>query len=203
MMMNEPQTPAGSEPSSAEQAAAEETANKQQEAPTEVAPDLSVERIAGLLEDDRDKADSHWDQLLRARAELENERRRFQRDLENAHKFGLERFALELLPVKDSLELGLSATGEGQDLAKVREGVELTLKMINAAFQKFGIHEVDPAGQRFNPELHQAMSATETDQVEPNTVVAVYQKGYLLKERLLRPALVVVAKAPSRGEHGA
>jgi molecular chaperone GrpE len=163
---------------------------------------LSAEQLAGLLEDARAKADDHWNQLLRARADIENERRRLQRDVENAHKFGIEKFALELLPVKDSLELGLASAAEGADAEKLREGMDLTLKMLRGALEKVGISELDPGGEKFNPELHEAMTTQETGEVEPNSVVTVYQKGYLLNGRLLRPALVVVSKAPASSAPG-
>jgi molecular chaperone GrpE len=201
-MVDQPQTPPEPLSSRPEPAQGEGTSEVAQAA-AEPETELSTQQLSGLLEDARAKADAHWDQLLRARADLENERRRAQRDLETAHRFGLEKFALELLPVKDSLELGLSASGEAPNLEKLREGVELTLKILGAAFDKFGIAEVNPAGERFNPDFHQAMSAVETDKAEANTVVTVYQKGYLLNERLLRPALVVVAKAPSTDEGNA
>lgn len=160
-----------------------------------------VEDLQLQLEDARAKADEHWNQVLRAQAELENARRRAERDVENAHKFALEKFAGELLPVKDSLEMGLAAVeGEGDEkLTKLREGTELTLKMLTAAMEKFGISEVNPQGEAFNPELHQAMTMQETGEVPANTVTAVMQKGYTLNERLLRPAMVMVAKAPSGG----
>jgi molecular chaperone GrpE len=192
------QSPTPPESSSPELSAAGEQPDAGQEPLAQGAPELSAEQLSGLLEDARAQADAHWDQLLRARADLENERRRFQRDLEAAHKFGLEKFALDLLPVKDSLELGLAAAAaDGQEVGRLREGMELTLKMMRTALEKFGITEVDPVGERFNPEFHQAMSAMETDNAEPNTVLTVYQRGYLLNDRLLRPALVVVARAPS------
>jgi molecular chaperone GrpE len=150
-----------------------------------------------LLEDARAKADQHWDQLVRVQAEFENSRRRAERDVENAHKYALDRFAQELLPVRDSLELGLAAaSGDEPSLDKLREGTEMTLKLLTGAMEKFGIHEVDPRGQPFNPELHQAMSLQPTAEQPANTVVAVMQKGYTLNERLIRPAMVVVAKAP-------
>jgi molecular chaperone GrpE len=196
-MVDQPQTPPepmSSQPEPAEGLGASGAAYT---AAVEPETELSAQQLAGLLEDARAKADAHWDQLLRARADLENERRRAQRDLESSHKFGLEKFVLELLPVKDSLELGLSVSAEAQNPDKLREGMELTLRMMAAAFEKFGIVELNPVGERFNPDFHQAMSAVETDKAEANTVVTVYQKGYLLNERLLRPALVVVAKAPS------
>jgi molecular chaperone GrpE len=164
----------------------------------------SPEELALLLEDARGKADEHYSQLLRTRAELENLHKRSERELENAHKFALEKFLLELLPVRDSMEMGLTAAEDDNvDPAKLREGMELTLKMMAAAMEKFGIKSVYPEGEKFNPELHQAMSMQEVPDVEPNTVVNVVQKGYQLNERLVRPALVIVstgAKAPDRGK---
>jgi len=156
----------------------------------------SKEELQLLLEDARNKADDHWNRVLRLQAELENLRKRSQRELENAHKYALEKFVQELLPVKDSLEMGLAAAneGDGESAAKLREGMELTLKMLQAALEKFGVKEIDPQGQPFDPELHQAMSTVESDDAEPNTVVTVMQKGYLLNDRLIRPAMVVVAK---------
>ncbi len=154
--------------------------------------------LTRLLEDARGKADEHWDQLIRTRAELDNLRKRHQRDLENAHKFSLERFAQELLQVWDSLELGhLAALDEQANVEKLREGTELTLKLLSDVMNKQGIEQIDPQGESFNPEFHQAMSMQERDDVAPNTVVAVVQKGYLLNSRLLRPAMVMVSKAAS------
>jgi len=152
--------------------------------------------LSGMLEDARNKADEHWNQCLRLQADLENQQKRAARDLENAHKFALEKFAQELLPVRDSLEMGLSAFVEHDAEAdKLREGVELTLQMLTGALEKFGITEVDPQNEPFNPEFHQAMSMQERDDVAPNTVVTVVQKGYLLHERLIRPAMVIVSSA--------
>ena len=156
--------------------------------------------LHALLEDARGKADEHWDQCLRLQADLDNLRKRAERDVASAHKYALERFAAELLPVRDSLEMGLAAfAAEGADPEKLREGVELTLQMLTSAMGKFQIQEVNPQGERFNPDFHQAMSMQERDDVEPNTVVTVVQKGYLLNERLLRPAMVIVSKAPDAG----
>lgn len=170
------------------------------------------EEISLMLEDARAKADEHWNQLLRANAELENTRKRARQDVENAHKFALEKFALELLPVKDSLEMGLAAastdtedsTGkeEGETAAQLLEGTELTLKMLSSAMEKFGIVEIDPSGEPFNPDTHQAMSMQESEEHEPNTVMMVMQKGYQLNERLIRPAMVVVSKAVSKEKEG-
>ena len=154
--------------------------------------------LTQLLEDARSKADEHWDQLMRTRAELDNLRKRSQRDLEQAHKFALERFSQELLQVWDSLELGHQAAQDEQaDVQKLREGTELTLKLLSDVMSKHGIEQIDPDGETFNPEYHQAMSVQERDDVAPNTVVAVVQKGYLLNGRLLRPAMVMVSRAGS------
>ncbi len=153
-------------------------------------PDLEME-----LREARDEGASHLNDFLRARAELENLSKRSTRDIENAHKFGLERFMTELLPVKDSVELGLNAAGGGETAAQnLREGLMLTLKLFDAASEKFGLQEVNPDGQSFDPEYHQAMSIQEAVGVEPGTVVTVVQKGYLLNGRLLRPAMVIVAQ---------
>jgi molecular chaperone GrpE len=154
--------------------------------------------LTRLLEDARNKADEHWDQLMRTRAELDNLRKRHQRDLENAHKFALERFSQELLQVWDSLELGHQAAQDKQaDVQKLREGTELTLKLLTDVMNKQGVEQIDPQGESFNPEFHQAMTMQERDDVPPNTVVGVVQKGYLLNGRLLRPAMVMVSKTAS------
>lgn len=153
--------------------------------------------LTGMLEDARSKADEHWNQCLRLQADIENLTKRAERDVANAHKFALERFAQDLLPVRDSLEMGLSASRqENTDPEKLREGVDLTLQMLTGALEKYGIVEVNPQNEAFNPEYHQAMSLQERDDVAPNTVVTVVQKGYLLNERLIRPAMVIVSKAP-------
>ncbi|HNW78918.1 MAG TPA: nucleotide exchange factor GrpE [Candidatus Competibacteraceae bacterium] len=142
------------------------------------------------------KADEHWKLYLGAHAEMENLRKRAEREVQNAHKFALERFFSELLPVRDSLELGLAAASENVDVTQLRAGVELTLRQLAAAMEKFGARDVNPAaGVRFNPAEHEAMAMVPTDQAEPNTVVQVVQKGYSLNERLIRPAKVLVAQA--------
>ena len=138
------------------------------------------------------KAEEHHDAWLRAKAETENVRRRAQEDIAKASKFAVERFARELLAVKDSLEAALAA--EAPSVESMRAGTELTLKQLVAAFEKSSLTEVNPQGEKFDPHFHQAISMIEADQ-EPNTVVSVLQKGYLLADRVLRPALVVVAKA--------
>lgn len=183
-----------------------EKENGQETTSVDEAGDIAVETEAGtadlaaLLEDARGKADAHWDQCLRLQAELDNLRKRAERDLANAHKFALERFAAELLPVRDSMEMGIAAfDAEGSDVNKLREGVDLTLQMLASAMAKFQIQEVNPANEPFNPEFHQAMTLQERADVAPNTVVTVVQKGYLLNDRLLRPAMVIVSKAPAQG----
>lgn len=143
----------------------------------------------------QNKAEEHWNAYLNARAEADNIKKRAERDVQNAHKFGLDKFVNELLPVKDSLELGISATEDTADIDKIKEGSELTLKMLVAALEKFGVQEVDPLGEKFNPDLHEAMAMQPAADKEPNTVLQVIQKGYVLNERLVRPALVIVAQA--------
>jgi molecular chaperone GrpE len=153
------------------------------------------------LETVRQKAEDNWQLALRSKAELENLRKRTQRDIENAHKYGLERIAAELLAVRDSMELGLNTAEEGiDDLAGLKEGLSLTLKMLIQVMQKFGITEINPEHEKFDPGLHQAITMQESDKLEPNTVISVLQKGYRLQDRLLRPALVTVAKAPDKNQ---
>jgi molecular chaperone GrpE len=156
----------------------------------------SAEDLSQLLEQARAKADEHYEQMMRAHAELENLKRRHERDLENAHKYALDKFVAELLGVWDSLELGHSAAqDENADVQKLREGTELTLKMLSDAMGKFGVEQIDPMNQPFDPELHQAMSMQPRADVPANTVVAVVQKGYRLNGRLVRPAMVMVSQA--------
>ncbi len=141
------------------------------------------------------------EQVLRLKAEMENLRRRSAREVENAHKYALERFVQELLPVIDSLEMGRDAVmAEGATLAKLQEGTDLTLKMLLSTIEKFGIKAVHPEGEPFDPELHQAMSMLESSEHAPNTVMNVMQKGYLLNDRLVRPAMVVVSKTSAEAE---
>jgi molecular chaperone GrpE len=158
----------------------------------QAAPDAGELTI--LLEDARARADEAHDQLLRMRAEMENMSRRQAKELENAHKFALDNFVRELLQVRDSLELGYAAALEPDaDVTKLREGTELTLKLLSDVMAKFGVERIVPEGEPFNPEYHQAMSMQPRSDVPPNTVVAVIQSGYLLNGRLVRPALVMVS----------
>ncbi len=161
----------------------------------------SDEHLQQQLEEAEAKAKENWDQLLRVKAEQENLRRRHEREVENAHKYALERFVQDLLPVIDSLEMGAeAAASEGATLEKVREGTELTLKMLLSTIEKFGIQAVHPEGEPFNPEYHQAMSMLESPEHAANTVMNVMQKGYTLNERLIRPAMVVVSKGETATE---
>lgn len=163
----------------------------------------TVERLTAECEAARTTAEENWNQFLRARAELENQHRRSQRDLEQAHRYAIEKFANELLGVRDSLEMGASAAQEAHvDVAKFREGTELTLKMLNQIMEKFDIHEINPQGERFDPGKHEAMAAQESVEHDPNTVIHVVQKGYLLSDRLLRPALVIVSRPDSNRPSG-
>jgi len=139
------------------------------------------------------------EQMLRAQAEMQNVRRRAELDVEKAHKFALEKFVKELLPVADSLEKAVEST-EGQEssgelVASIREGVEMTLNLFMNSLKKFNVAQVNPVGEPFDPQLHEAMSMVPAPDAEPNSVVAVVQKGYTLNERLVRPAMVVVAQA--------
>jgi molecular chaperone GrpE len=136
------------------------------------------------------------DEILRLRAELDNQRKRAQRDVEAAHKYANERFVQELLPFKDGMDLGLKAAQSATDIDSLREGVALSHKQLDDFFEKTGIRTIDPVGERFDPEFHQAMTMEESSAVAPGCVLRVMQRGYLLNDRLLRPALVTVARAP-------
>ena len=182
---------------------AEEQANggEQTEAIDEAA-EAEVEEAAAEpdpLAELQAKADENWDRYLRTAAELENVRKRAARDVDNARKFALERFASELLAVRDSLEMGL-AHEEAADAAQLRAGSEATLKQLIATMEQAGITEVNPEGEPFDPEVHEAMTMQPSADVEPGSVLTVFQKGYLINGRLLRPARVVVAAPPEEGE---
>jgi len=180
-----------SENNVAEDVVEQTTSNSEEQAGSE-----DVEQLKKQLSAAEKKAEEHWDKAVRATAEMENLRRRTQKDIENAHKYALEKFAKELLTVLDSLELGIqAASSDHPEVVKLREGSELTKKQLESVFSKFNIEVIDPLGQPFNPELHQAMSTQPSSDVEPNTVINVFQKGYLLNGRLIRPAMVVVSKA--------
>lgn len=160
-------------------------------AATDAAAGAAPAESDALLAEAHAKVAELQESFLRAKAETENVRRRAQDDLAKAHKFAIESFAEHLLPVADSLEAALADTTG--DLAKVREGVELTLRQLRGALEKGRVQVIDPVGEKFDPHRHQAISMVPAEQ-EPNTVVAVLQKGYTLAERVLRPALVTVAQ---------
>jgi molecular chaperone GrpE len=159
------------------------------------APGAEMERqepgVEQRLREAELNAQEHHDAWLRARAEADNIRKRSQTEIANAHKFAVENFATELLAVKDSLEAALAS--DNATVESLRSGVELTLRQLKSVFEKFNVKEVDPTGERFDPHRHQAISTADSER-EPNTVVQVLQKGYLLHDRVIRPALVIVAK---------
>ncbi|NIP90473.1 MAG: nucleotide exchange factor GrpE [Gammaproteobacteria bacterium] len=158
-------------------------------------------QLAAELEDARASVDELKERFLRAKAEAENVRRRAENDVASARKFAIERFAAEMLAVKDSLDLARSVElGENDSpaVAQMLEGLELTLKQMGSVFDRFAIREVAPEkGEKFDPELHQAMTTQPSEDVEPNHVLSVMQKGYTLNDRLLRPAMVIVAARPA------
>jgi molecular chaperone GrpE len=160
----------------------EDTAGADQE------EDLSVDELRAQLDEARDA-------VLRAAAEAQNARRRAEQDVDKARKFALERMAGDLLPVVDNLERAVQAAAEATDAAAIAEGVDLTLRSFTDVLTKNGIEALDPAGEPFDPQLHQAMTMVPNPDMEPNTVMDVMQKGYTLNGRLLRPAMVVVSKA--------
>lgn len=174
-----------------QEVATNDTATSPADAAASAVPDPmpSPEEILRLAEL---KAAEHHDAWLRAKAEGENIRRRAQDDIAKASKFASEKFASAMLPVKDSLEAALA--NENQTLDSLREGVELTLRQLVAAFQSAGVSDEDPTGKKFDPNRHQAIAAVEAEG-EPNTIVTVLQKGYLLHDRVIRPAMVTVSKA--------
>lgn len=187
-----------------EDAAEKQAVDQEVETPTEAGAgengsesggSATAEELTLQLEDARSKADENWNLLVRAKAENDNLRKRHERELENAHKYALERFVTELLAVRDSMELGLNAAQEeGADVEKLLEGTELTLKLFSDLMDRFNVEQINPEGETFDPELHQAMSMQPRDDVPPNTVVAVVQKGYTLNGRLIRPAMVMVSQ---------
>ena len=186
----------------------------QPEDAADVAPEAGAEdeTAAGAadpesaLEAAREEADRYRDAALRAQAEVDNVRRRTAREMENAHKFALEKFAGQLLPVVDSLEKSVDEVerhaGSGEAFDAIREGIELSQRLFRDTLERFGVEQVDPAGEPFDPDLHEAMSMVESPSAEPNSVVEVLQKGYTLNGRLLRAAMVIVAKAPAKGGNG-
>lgn len=156
---------------------------------------LSSEEIIAQLREKLDatenKANENWDSFVRLQAEMENQRKRSEKRVEDAHKFASQKFVEALLPVVDSMEMGLAAEG---NIEQIREGMNLTLKQFESVMEKFNIEYVNPMGEKFNPELHQAMAMQPKPEMENNTVMAVMQKGFTLSGRLVRPAMVMVVK---------
>ncbi|GGE87190.1 nucleotide exchange factor GrpE [Pseudoalteromonas sp. Hal040] len=161
----------------------------------EISPEAEIALLYSELEAAKQTINDQKDSVVRAAADVENMRRRAAQDVEKAHKFALEKFANELLPVIDNLERAIEFSDkENEQLKPVLEGIEMTVKSFNDAVAKFGVEIVNPQGEQFNPEFHQAMSIQPSNDVAPNTVLAVMQKGYTLNGRLLRPAMVMVSK---------
>lgn len=159
------------------------------------AAEVTIESLSEQIEALKKSATDNLDKAVRAQAELDNVRKRTTRDVESAHKYALDKFINELLPVLDSMELGLVASVEGEDVNSLREGLELTLKMFCSSLEKSGVHPVNPQkGDKFNPDQHEAVTMQEVDDAESGTVVTMLQKGYELNGRLIRPAMVIVAK---------
>ena len=170
------------------------------EADAVLAGDQDVETLTAELEADRADAEKYRDQAVRAAAEMENIRKRSQRDVEAAKKFAIEKFATELLGVRDSLELGLKAAEDNAgDFDKLKEGMDMTHRMLASSMEKVGIEAINPEGETFNPEFHEAVSTQPTDELPANSVAAVMQKGYTLNGRVLRAAMVTVAKPADQG----
>ena len=162
------------------------------ETPDQTPVDTRTAELETKLNEARAEAEKLRDEWLRAKAETENVRRRGQEDVAKAHRFGIEGFASALLAVKDSLDAAL--TVQNPSVESFKEGVEITAKQLESAFEKFSLKAIDPHGEKFDPHRHQAISQVDAPDKEPNTIVTVLQKGYLLHDRVLRPALVVVSK---------
>lgn len=181
----------------AEQDITQET-NEEEDAllETEDAPKEEVSESEQALETALEQAQNAKDDLLRVQAEMQNLRRRTEQDIEKAHKYGQEKLSIELLAVMDNLERSQEAASDSEDEAvkAIRAGVDLTVKGFVDCFKKFNIETIDPLGEPFDPQLHQAMSMQENTESEPNTVIAVMQKGYTLHGRVIRPAMVMVSK---------
>lgn len=181
------------------EAESEQTTSAASEAAADEVESPAMGELQAQLEQALEEIEQYKERFLRAKAEVENTRRRATNDVANAHKYAVERFAGEMLGVKDSLELARSVelTGDNKEaLERMLEGLELTLKLMSGVFKKFSLEAIDPAkGEKFDPDKHQAMTVQESDEVGPNEVLAVVQKGYQLHDRLLRPAMVIVAKA--------
>ena len=178
-----------------DEAPAGDTESPIESSDTAEAPDAAAADPESELKAVRAEAGAAREQYLRAVAELENVRRRAARDVENAHKYGVERLASEVLAVKDSMEIGLQAADASDEDSAVTEGFRATLKLLEQCLAKFGISEINPEDEAFDPEFHEAMAAQPSATHEPGTVMMVVQKGYRIHDRLLRPARVIVSRA--------
>lgn len=156
-------------------------------------PEKNADSLELQLEYAQAKATENWDQYLRAKAEIDNLRRRNVKDVQNAHKYGIEKFVNELLPVLDAMGMGLAA--EDASAESLREGMKMTMDIMAKMMEKLGIEEIDPLNEKFDATVHQAMTMQPVADVDPNTVITVLQKGYALNQRLIRPAMVIVSKA--------
>jgi len=172
----------------------ENDVNQQEDASAEMpngAEEVTIESLQQKLEEAEAKANDNWDKALRIQAEMDNLRKRCEKQVEDAHKYSVKKFVEEILPVADSLEMGYAVEGE---VEQIREGIGLTMNVLKAAMEKFNVVAVDPLGEKFNPDLHQAMAMQPSEEYENDHVSAVMQKGYTLNGRLVRPAMVMVAK---------
>ena len=178
---------------------AEQTMTKsdQSDIPQDLLTHPSYQELMQKLTEAEQKTNQYWERILRMQAESENVQRRVERDVANAHKYALEKFVAEIIPIIDSLELCVASAQPEDDekAAAILDGVNLTLKMFYAAVEKFGVKQVNPAAEMFDPEFQQAISMQHNPAVKPGTVISVLQKGYTLNNRLVRPALVIVAKS--------
>ncbi|MFC1560422.1 nucleotide exchange factor GrpE [Pseudomonadota bacterium] len=174
----------------------DEQAHLQDVVPEPAEPiDVDNESLEEQLQQAQATIKDYWDQVVRMRAEVENNRKRAERDVENAHKYALKNFVDSLLPVIDSMEMGqAAANAENATLESIREGSELTMTMFAQVLERSGLQEIDPLGEKFDPEKHQAISMVEVPDATSNSVIEVMQKGFSLNDRLIRPAMVVVAK---------
>lgn len=161
------------------------------EAEGEENDEVTIESLQADLEAANTKANENWDKALRIQAEMDNLRKRSEKQVEDAHKYAVKKFVEELLPVADSLEMGFAAEG---DVEQIREGIGLTMNVLKSALEKFSVVAVEPLGEKFDPELHQAMAMQPSEEYEDDHVSAVMQKGYTLNGRLVRPAMVMVVK---------
>ena len=174
-----------------------EAVQNEEEMTTEQAEEQVEKDVQTLLEEAEKEAQTQKELALRTLADMENLRRRTRIDVENAHKFALEKFVNELIPVVDSMEMGIEAASKEEvDIQSIREGMEMTLKQMLDVLQKFNVERINPVGEAFNPELHEAMTMVPNPDAEPNTVMDVIQKGYTLNGRVIRPARVIVSKQP-------